>query len=162
MNHRYKKNSLIALTLMLSACSDSGLQLGNTETGALAGSALGAGLGAIIGQQTGHTGGGIAIGAATGALGGGLIGAQGDRQSTRSRDQDERLRRQEEELARQRREIEELRRGGSYKGDYGSSGQSAPQDDYRYDGKQYDGRQYDGRQRDPFYDTPKDNYKDRY
>jgi hypothetical protein len=142
-----------ALSIVISAvgCSENGLHLGNTETGALAGSALGAGLGAIVGRQTGHTGGGIAIGAAAGGLGGGLIGAQGDRQSERSRSQDERLRRQEEELARQRREIEELRRGGANSND-SYRPYSPPQDDYRYD----DGARH------PSYETPRDTYQDRY
>lgn len=48
--------------------------MNETQTGALAGTALGAGLGAIIGNQTGHAGAGTAIGAGAGALAGGLLG----------------------------------------------------------------------------------------
>jgi hypothetical protein len=144
--------SVILSSIIFSGCSDGGPQLTGAETGALTGSALGAGLGAIIGHQTGHTGGGIAIGAASGALGGALIGGQGDRQDNKRRDQDERLRRQEEELARQRREIEELRRGGSYDRDSRYPPPADRRDDYRYD----------DRGRDPYYDTPRDKYNDRY
>jgi hypothetical protein len=143
---------ILLSSIMLSGCSDGGPQLSGAETGALTGSALGAGLGAIVGNQTGNTGAGIAIGAASGALGGALIGGQGDRQDNKRRDQDERLRRQEEELARQRREIEELRRGGSYDRDSRYPPPSDRRDDYRYDDQR----------RDPYYDTPRDQYKDRY
>lgn len=122
------KRPLITLTILLvgsltslSGCSDSGLQLNNTQTGALTGTALGAGLGAIVGNQSGHPGAGVAIGAGAGAIGGALIGAQGDRSKERADYQDEQLRRQEQELRRQRREIEELR--GS-RGNY-------PDDSYR-------------------------------
>ena len=60
---------LVGSLMSLAACSDGGLQLNNTQTGALTGSALGAGLGAIVGNQTGHAGAGVAIGAGAGALG---------------------------------------------------------------------------------------------
>ncbi len=62
---------LVLLVLVASGCETS---LNETQSGALAGSALGAGLGAIIGNQTGHAGAGTAIGAGAGALAGGLIG----------------------------------------------------------------------------------------
>lgn len=118
---------LFGALVSVSGCSDSGLSLNNTQTGALTGGALGAGLGAIVGNQSGHPGAGVAIGAAAGAIGGGLIGAQGDRTKARTDEQDERLRRQERELERQRREIEELRRGKS--SDTGSSKNQG--DDFR-------------------------------
>lgn len=120
----------LGFLVTLSACSDGGLQLNNTQTGALTGSALGAGLGAIVGNQTGNAGAGVAIGAGAGAIGGALIGAQGDRSKERADSQEERLRRQEEELRRQRREIEELR--GS---------KSTYQDNYYRDNR--NNRQYD-------------------
>lgn len=140
------KRSIVILTLLLigsltglSGCSDSGLQLNNTQTGALTGSALGAGLGAIVGNQSGHPGAGVAIGAGAGALGGALIGAQGDRSKERADSQEERLRRQEEELRRQRREIEELRgnqgnyRDPSYrKNPYDRRDDSGDDFDHRY------------------------------
>jgi uncharacterized protein YcfJ len=137
MELNMSKKPILTLTLLaigslsiLSGCSDSGLQLNNTQTGALTGSALGAGLGAIVGNQSGHPGAGVAIGAGAGAIGGALIGAQGDRSKERADYQEERLRRQEEELRRQRREIEDLR--GS-KGNYKDSSYK----DNRYD-RQYD------------------------
>ena len=69
------KNVLITAAAVLpfffSGCET---QLSETESGALAGSALGAGLGAIVGEQHGEAGAGTAIGAGTGAVAGGLIG----------------------------------------------------------------------------------------
>lgn len=103
--------SLVASCLLLGACSDRGLELNNTTTGAVLGTAMGAGLGAIVGNQTGHPGAGVAIGAGAGALTGAMVGSQGDRSRERADDQEERLRRQERELERQRRELEELRGG---------------------------------------------------
>ena len=70
--------ALVFIALMVCGCET---QLNQTQTGALAGSALGAGLGAIIGNQTGHAGAGTAIGAGAGALAGGLIGEGMRRQS---------------------------------------------------------------------------------
>ncbi len=62
---------MVLLVIVLSGCETT---LNETQSGALAGSALGAGLGAIIGEQTGKAGAGTAIGAGAGALAGGLIG----------------------------------------------------------------------------------------
>ncbi len=124
--------AIVALSLLLSACSES-KGLSGRETGAIGGGALGAGLGAIIGHATGRTGEGIAIGAGVGALSGGLLGNESDVQDERYKSQDEALRRQEEELRRQRREIQELR--GNYSDEpYGSSRDRNPSDRYdRYD-----------------------------
>lgn len=109
----YLTNLLTIAALMSvipsTGCSDRGVELNNTATGAALGTAMGAGLGAIVGNQSGHPGAGVAIGAGAGALTGAMIGAQGDRASERADDQEERLRRQERELERQRREIQELR-----------------------------------------------------
>jgi hypothetical protein len=132
-----KKNPTLFSTLALasliglSGCTDDGLSLNNTQTGALTGGALGAGLGAIIGNQSGHPGAGVAIGAGAGALGGALIGGQGDRQKKRTDDQEERLRRQERELERQRRELEELR--GRRSSDNGSGSTRDSRTDRQYD-----------------------------
>ena len=71
---------IVLLVAVLSGCETT---LNETQSGALAGSALGAGLGAIIGEQTGKAGAGTAIGAGAGALAGGLIG-EGIRRSKRS------------------------------------------------------------------------------
>jgi uncharacterized protein YcfJ len=124
--------ALVGLAL-ISGCSQTP-ELNNTQTGALAGTALGAGLGAIIGDRVGHTGSGTAIGAGFGALGGALIGGQADRQNSKLSDQDERLRRQEEEIRRQRRELEDLKRGGVGNTDYRSS----DRDSYSYPSDRYD------------------------
>jgi len=70
---------VLLLVFVVCGCETS---LNETQTGALAGSALGAGLGAIIGNQTGHAGAGTAIGAGAGALAGGLIGEGMRRQKT--------------------------------------------------------------------------------
>ena len=119
MTHINKSLKVVAIfaafTLSVSSgCTSDGVQLNNTTTGAVAGTALGAGLGAIVGNQTGHPGAGVAIGAGAGALGGALIGAQGDAQNSRADEQEERLRRQEEEPRRQRRELDELRGSRNY------------------------------------------------
>ena len=65
---------LLSLGLLVMLACGCETTLNETQSGALAGSALGAGLGAIIGEQTGHAGAGTAIGAGAGALAGGLIG----------------------------------------------------------------------------------------
>ncbi len=75
-----KMLALVLLVVMVSGCATS---LNETQSGALAGTALGAGLGAIIGNQTGHAGAGTAIGAGAGALAGGLIGEGMRRKKTK-------------------------------------------------------------------------------
>ena len=160
---------LVTAGILIAGCAENGPQIGATETGALAGTALGAGLGAIIGNQTGNTGAGIAIGAASGALGGALIGGQTDRQYNRINQQDERMRRQEEEIRRQQREIDEMRRGsrgdsgGSYRGeryDYpdSKSGRYDDRYDRGYDGSYDRGTGYDSGS----YPDKRDRYNDRY
>ena len=122
----------LACLLTSTGCSDRGVELNNTATGAALGTAMGAGLGAIVGNQTGNAGAGVAIGAGAGALTGAMIGAQGDRASERSEDQEERLRRQERELQRQRREIDELRGQRQYDDSgYRKSNGSAPDSRYK-------------------------------
>jgi uncharacterized protein YcfJ len=71
--------SIIMIMCIFCGCETT---LNETQSGALAGSALGAGLGAIIGNQSGHAGAGTAIGAGAGALAGGLIGEGMRRQKT--------------------------------------------------------------------------------
>lgn len=72
---------LAIIALFVSGCETT---LNETQSGALAGSALGAGLGAIIGEQSGKAGAGTAIGAGAGALAGGLIGEGMRRQRVRN------------------------------------------------------------------------------
>lgn len=98
-------------SLLFFGCANQ--QLGETEQGALAGTALGAGLGAIIGHETGHTGAGIAIGAATGLLGGGLLGKRAEDTNRAIADKDRRLDEQDKLLQENRRLIDELRRKGA-------------------------------------------------
>ncbi len=97
--------------LMFSSCA--GQQFGQTEKGAVAGTALGAGLGAIIGDQTGHAGPGIAIGAATGALAGGLMGHTLESRDNKNQALRDRISINQRTLEENRRLIEELKRKGA-------------------------------------------------
>jgi len=72
--------AVLLIGVMISGCATS---LNETQTGALAGTALGAGLGAIVGESVGKGGAGTAIGAGAGALTGALIG-EGMRRSKQS------------------------------------------------------------------------------
>ncbi len=111
-----KPISHLILSLAVSVpliCGCQNAQLGETEQGAIAGTALGAGLGAIIGHETGHTGAGVAIGSAAGLITGGLLGRQAENTNTKIADRDRRISEQEQQLQENRRLIEELRRTGA-------------------------------------------------
>jgi len=73
--------AVMLLLMMVCGCETT---LNETQSGALAGTALGAGLGAIIGNPIWHAGAGTAIGAGAGALAGGLIGEGMRRQKTQT------------------------------------------------------------------------------
>ena len=69
--------SVLALALVLPACSS----LNKTQKGAVIGAAAGAGAGAVIGGKLGSTAKGAIIGAAVGGVAGAAIGRQMDKQA---------------------------------------------------------------------------------
>ena len=69
--------SMLAVAMVLSACSS----LNKTQKGAVIGAAAGAGAGAVIGGKLGSTAKGAIIGAAVGGVAGAAIGAQMDKQA---------------------------------------------------------------------------------
>ncbi len=70
-------SGLVALALMLPACSS----LSRTEKGAIIGATAGGAIGGVIGNQTGSTARGAIIGAAVGGVVGAVIGRQMDKQA---------------------------------------------------------------------------------
>lgn len=70
-------SGLVALALMLPACSS----LSRTEKGAIIGATAGGAIGGVIGNQTGSTTRGAIIGAAVGGVVGAVIGRQMDKQA---------------------------------------------------------------------------------
>ena len=111
MNEFSKKSFgvMLVVAFAFSACEN----MGKTEKGALAGTALGAGMGAVIGSATGNAGVGTAIGGAAGAISGALIGGSMEQTDKKLDAQDRRIGRQQEELDENRRLIDELRASGT-------------------------------------------------
>ena len=69
--------SVLAIALVLPACSS----LNKTQQGAIIGAAAGAGAGAVVGGKLGSTAKGAIIGAAVGGVAGAVIGQQMDKQA---------------------------------------------------------------------------------
>ena len=101
---------LLVLFLLLTSCSN--YKYGETETGALAGTAIGAGTGAIIGDSFGHTGSGVAIGSAIGAIAGGLYGRQVELAHDEMDLKDEKISNNQAQLEQNQQLINELRNRG--------------------------------------------------
>ena len=70
-------SSVLAITILASACSG----LSRTEKGAIIGAGAGGAIGGVIGNQTGSTTRGAIIGAVVGGVVGGVIGRQMDKQA---------------------------------------------------------------------------------
>jgi outer membrane protein OmpA-like peptidoglycan-associated protein len=70
-------SALVAIALLLPACSS----LSRTEKGAIIGAGAGGAIGGVIGNQTGSTTRGAIIGAAVGGVVGAVIGRQMDKQA---------------------------------------------------------------------------------
>jgi outer membrane protein OmpA-like peptidoglycan-associated protein len=70
-------SALVAISLLVPACSS----LSRTERGAIIGAGAGGAIGGVIGKQTGSTARGAIIGAAVGGVVGAIIGRQMDKQA---------------------------------------------------------------------------------